>query len=412
MSAHENHGEPEIRVLGTEQELRQAMALFRTAMVGLPPGPDYPEGRMGDYLEEGRTLGAFLDGALVGTVDATSGFLVLPGGARVPHAGVTHIGVLPTHTRRGVVTSLVRHQLRAAQDRGDVVASLRASEATIYGRFGYGIASMSTTLEVDTHRAVLHPNVTEGGPVRFAQDSEVWDLLERIYSEHATDRPGRIERTSYWWASQRFRFSAVSGPVYVAVHGNAGAEDGFVRYRPENTGEWFGGRERTIVVSDFFAPTAESHAGLVRFLLSLDLVDRIVFDGVPADDPLPWMLTDHRGARVASVSDETWLRILDVRRALEARSFVGAGRVRIAVTDPVFAENTAVFEISADGVSTSSDPAHLELGIAELGSLMLGGVGCHALAGAGRITVHDGAALPVADALFTWPVAPFAGTMF
>ncbi|NLU62150.1 GNAT family N-acetyltransferase [Rhodococcus sp. HNM0563] len=406
------HRDAEIRALESEEELRQAMALFRTAMVGLPSGPDYPEGRMGDYLEKGRTFGAFIDGALVGTVDATSGSLVLPGGERVSHAGVTHIGVLPTHTRRGVVTSLVHRQLRDAHERGDVVASLRASEATIYGRFGYGIASMSTTLEVERRRAVLHQGVPGGGPVRFAEFPDSWDLLERIYSEHATDRPGRIERTSFWWASQRFRASSGNGPAYVAVHGSPGAEDGFVRYRPENTGAWFGGRDRTIVVSDFFAPTAESHAGLVRFLLNLDLVDRIVFDGVPADDPLPWMLTDHRGAQVRSVSDETWLRILDVRRALEARSFVGVGTVRIAVTDPVFAENTAVFEISADGVSTANEPAHLELGIAELGSLLLGGVSCHALAGAGRITVHDPVALPVAEALFTWPVVPFAGTMF
>lgn len=406
------HPEVAIRVLESEEELRQAMALFRTAMVGLPVSPDYPEGRMGDYLEKGRTFGAFIDGALVGTVDATSGFLVLPGGERVPHAGVTHIGVLPTHTRRGVVTSLVRLQLQDARDRGEVVASLRASEATIYGRFGYGIASTSTTLDVDVRRATLRAGVPEGGPVRFVDYPDAWDLLERIYSEHVAHRPGRIERTSFWWASQRFRFSAVNGPVYVAVHGSAGGEDGFVRYRPENTGAWFGGRDRTIVVSDFFAPTAEAHAGLVRFLLSLDLVDRIVFDAVPADDPLPWMLTNHRDAVVRSVSDETWLRILDVSRALEARSFVGAGSVRIAVTDPVFAENTGVFEISADGVSTSSGPAQLELDVAELGSLLLGGVGCHQLAAAGRIEVHDRAALHVAEALFTWPLAPFAGTMF
>ncbi|MGN5239153.1 GNAT family N-acetyltransferase [Rhodococcus sp. SJ-3] len=406
------HRDAEIRALESDEELRHAMALFRTAMVGLPSGPDYPEGRMGDYLEVGRTFGAFIDGALVGTVDATSGSLVLPGGERVPHAGVTHIGVLPTHTRRGVVTSLVRRQLRDAHDRGDVVASLRASEATIYGRFGYGIASTSTTLEVESCRGVLHPGVPAGGPVRFAELPDSWDLLERIYSEHATDRPGRIERTSFWWASQRFRSLSGNGPTYVAVHGSPGAEDGFIRYRPENTGAWFGGRDRTIVVSDFFAPTAESHAGLVRFLLSLDLVDRIVFDAVPADDPLPWMLTDHRGAHVRSVSDETWLRILDVSRALGARSFAGAGNVRIAVTDPVFAENNGVFEISADGVATSDGHAQLEVGVAELGSLLLGGVGCHELAAAGRIRVHDRESLRVAAALFAWPLAPFAGTMF
>ncbi|MEE2033703.1 GNAT family N-acetyltransferase, partial [Rhodococcus chondri] len=140
--------EPEIRVLDSEGELREAMDLFLTAMVGLPPGPTFPAGRVGDYLEAGRTLGAFIEGALVGTVDATSGSIVLPGGGRTRHTAVTHIGVLPTHTRRGVVSALVRRQLRDARSRGDVIATLRASEATIYERFGYGIASTATSLEV------------------------------------------------------------------------------------------------------------------------------------------------------------------------------------------------------------------------------------------------------------------------
>lgn len=405
-------GEPEIRILESEDDLRAALALFRTAMVGLPAGPPIPDGRIGDHLEPGRTHGAFVDGTLVGTVDATSGTLVLPGGRRVPHAGVTHVGVLPTHTRRGIVTALMRRQLRDARDRGDVVASLRASEATIYGRFGYGIASSTVRIEVDVRRAALRRTVPTGGPVRLGSFPDTWELLERTYSRNLPDRPGGIERTPLWWAPQRLRQAASTTPSYVAVHGEQGAEDGFVRYRPVGTDEWFTSRERTVVVDDFFAPTAEAHAALVRFLLGLDLVDRIVFATMPVDDPLPWLLTDHRAARIGAMSDETWLRILDVPATLAARRYGGAGAVRIGVTDPLFDDNTGVYVIEPSGVERVGGPADLELDVADLGSLLLGGVDVRTLVAAGRVRVNDPAAVATAHALFAWPQAPFAGTMF
>jgi len=403
---------PEIRVLASEAELRRALVLFRTAMVGLPPGPSYPDGRIGEYLEPGRTYGAFVDGGLVGTVDATTGDLVVPGGRRVQHAAVTHVGVLPTHTRRGIVTALLRRQLRDGRERGDVVATLRASEATIYERYGYGLASATERIEVDVRRAALRPTVPEAGPVRFCSYPQAWDLLERIYSRNLPDRPGGIERTPRWWAAQRLR-PVSAGPSYVVVHGAEGAEDGFVRYRPVDTAQWFTSRDRTVVVDDFFAPTPEAHASLVRFLLGLDLVDRIVFATMPVDDPLPWMLTDQRAATVGPRSDETWLRILDVPAALAARSYRGGGAtVRIAVSDPLFDDNTGVFEIGPSGAVRVDGPPDLGLGVAELGSLLLGGVDIGNLIAVGRVRVRTAEAASVAHDLFAWPRAPFAGTMF
>src|SRR5690606_26401340 len=139
MSAQSADGsafEFDIRVLTDERDLIAALEVFRTAMVGLPWSAPIPPEIAGKFFEVGRTLGAFADGELVGTVDSTRGSLTLPGGRTVAHAAVTHIGVLPTHTRRGIGSHLVRHQLTDARDAGEVVATLRASEATIYGRFG------------------------------------------------------------------------------------------------------------------------------------------------------------------------------------------------------------------------------------------------------------------------------------
>ncbi|SUE17211.1 acetyltransferase [Rhodococcus gordoniae] len=404
--------EPEIRVLESEAELREASALFRTAMVGLPSWPEVPDGTVSRYLEAGRTWGAFLDGMLVGTVDATSGNLTLPGGARVPHAAVTHIGVLPTHTRRGVISGLVHRQLSDARDRGEILATLRASEATIYGRFGYGVASTSVSVDVDVRGAALRPDVPEAGAVRLLTYPDAWDVLAQIHSRHLPPRPGMIDRSEYWWNSRRWRADSLTDPMYVAVHGEPGQEDGFVRYHPVDTQAWFTSRNRTVVVDDFFAPSPEAYAGLLRFLLGLDLVDTLRFMALPQDDPMPLVLGDARAVQFRSVSDETWLRILDLDRALSARSYRGSGSVTVEVSDPVLTDNAGVVEISAGGAVRTTGPADLAVDIADLGALLLGRPGWSRMAAAGRVRVRRPEAVDTADLLFSWPNAPFAGTSF
>src|ERR1700758_5887471 len=164
----------EIRVLDAEDDLIAAATLFRTAMVGFPPLPHLAPGQIATLLEPGRTVGAFVDGQLVGTADAVTSGLTLPGGAIVDHAAVSHIGVLPSFTRRGIATELMRHQLRDISARGEVVATLRASEATIYERYGYGVASWAQTVEVQTARATLRPGIGVGGRVRLLDAGDAW----------------------------------------------------------------------------------------------------------------------------------------------------------------------------------------------------------------------------------------------
>jgi predicted acetyltransferase len=278
----------DIRVLDSEDDLIAAANVFRAAMVGFPPLSNLAPGQITELLEPGRTVGAFAGGQLVGTADAVTSDLTLPGGAIVGHAAVTHIGVLPSFTRKGIATELMRHQLCDIAARGEVVATLRASEATIYERFGYGVASSSQTVEVQTGRAALRPGVATGGPVRLLDLGEAWDVLPRIYTAHRPRRPGTIDRPEVWWRSARMRSESSPGPSYVAVHGEPGSETGFARYRPVDTEAWFVSDHRTIAVEDFFAPTPDAYLGLLRFLLGLDLIDRVVFWMMPLDDPLPW----------------------------------------------------------------------------------------------------------------------------
>ncbi|MBW0019463.1 MAG: GNAT family N-acetyltransferase [Mycobacterium sp.] len=402
----------EIRVLDTNDDLVAAANVFRTAMVGFPPLSNLPPGGITTLLEPGRTVGAFVDGQLVGTADAQTSSLTLPGGAVVRHAAVTHIGVLPSFTRKGIANGLVRHQLADFAARGEVAATLRASEATIYGRYGYGVASSSQSVEVTTARAAMRPDVGAGGPVRLLDAAEAWDVLPRICSAHRPSRPGTIDRPAAWWRGLRMRTESSLGASYVAVHGEPGSETGFARYHPVGTEQWFISDQRTIVVEDFFAPTAQAHVGLLRFLFGLDLVDRVMFWMLPLDDPLPWLLLDQRAARVTGIHDETWLRVVDVGAALSVRGYAGEGSIIVTVDDPVLQSNSGSFVITADGAEPTDRPAQLHVGIEGLGAVLLGGASWRSLAAAGLARADNSATLVAADRLFAVPEAPHAGFYF
>lgn len=402
----------ELRVLASEDDLLAAANVFRTAMVGFPPLSGLQPGQITTLLEPGRTVGAFVDGQLVGTADAVTSRLTLPGPAIVGHAAVTHIGVLPSFTRRGIATELIGHQLRDIAERGEVVATLRASEATIYGRYGYGVASSSQTVEVHTARAALRADVGTGGPVRLLDTTTAWEALPRIYAANRPARPGTIDRPRVWWQGLRLRTESGPGPVYVAVHGEPGSESGFVRYRPIDTERWFVSDQRTIAVEDLFAPTTESYLGLLRFLLGLDLVDKVVFWMLPVDDPLPWLIADRRAVRVTAVHDETWLRIIDAAAALSARGYCGDGTVTIAVNDPLLPSNSACFTIAGSGAEMTDLRPELEVDVEGLAAVLLGGATWRDLALAGLARTRDPAALVVADRLFAVPEAPYAGFYF
>ena len=191
-----------------------------------------------------------------------------------------------------------------------------------------------------------------------------------------------------------------------------GIQSGFTRYRPIDTQTWFISGQRTIVVEDFFAPSTDAYLGLLRFLLGLDLVDRVLFWMLPVDDPLPGLLLDRRAAKVTAVYDETWLRVVDVHKALAARRYAGDGSVTIAVNDSLLHNNSASFAIASDGAEPTNRRAQLHIGVAGLATVLLGGATWRSLAIAGLVHADDPAALVVADRLFAVHDAPYAGFFF
>jgi len=401
-----------VRPLKGEADLRQAARTFRTAMVGLPPLGPIDDAQFGKLFEPDRTWGAFDGDTIVGTTESYSGRIAVPGGAWLPQAAVTHVGVLPTHTRRGVATALCKAQLYAARQQGEAAATLRASDARIYGNFGYAIANTSVSFEVDKQRARLRAAPTSTNRARLIDIDDAWAIQARIYAAQPDPRAGVITRSSYWWDFQALRQTNSGAPAYVAVHGEEGSETGFVRYHPIGLDSWFTSPERTIVVDDLVAYSPEAYVALVAHLLAVDLPHRIVFWSRPADDLLPWLFEDFRAVRVTAVRDETWLRLLDVEKALSTRSYAGRNSVVLEVLDPILPENATRLRLSPEGVERTNSSATVTADVAAVSAAYLGGVKWWQLAQTGRLATFDNASVDSLDGLFAASALPHSGTMF
>ncbi|TNC25453.1 GNAT family N-acetyltransferase [Amycolatopsis alkalitolerans] len=365
--------------------------------------------RLASAFPADRKFGAFDGDAVIGAASSFGTELAVPGGKAVPAAAVDGVGVRPDRTRRGVATALMHAQLRDCADRGEVVAYLRASEATIYGRFGYGVSARWKSLRIDTSHARFRDDAPAGGTVRLLEPDEAHELLPALYDRIGLHRPGMIARTERWWSWGHPR---MIDEHVTAVHSGPDGDDGFVLYKPHD--------RRTLdrpeagvalLAADLHAANLGALVGLWRFLLGVDLVGQVVAYR-PLDEPIGLLLTDPRACEVTRLEDNTWLRVLDVPAALAARAYGQAAPVVIEFVDPLLAANSGRYRISPDGAERTGAPAGLRLGPEAFGMLYLGDRAPSLLAALGRVEVLNPAALPAADRLFETPLTPHCGTRF
>ncbi len=264
----------EVHSLADLEGKRKAFAKFRQSMLGIGDiGRASPETEAA-YLESGSPIGGFVDGELQGVVNGFESSIALPGGNWVSHLAVTHVGVSPTHARRGIARRLLTEQLRQARAEGFVVAGLRASDARIYGRYGYGIASWSVRQEVDlANGGRLSPEFRDD--VRQADALEDFELFKRIASTAPSPRAATLLRWNGWWEIQKFRTKQETALHHAFVIGSEGAERGYVRFHVQPSENWFTSVQRTVIVDDFVAHDDAAWRGLIGHLLSQDIVHKV-----------------------------------------------------------------------------------------------------------------------------------------
>ena len=404
----------------TEEELPE---YFRTISVGFantqPVQDEAAQEAEAALWELDRTHAAFDDGRIVGGTSAYSFQMALPGGTTAPTAGVTGVAVLPTHRRQGILTRLMRSQLDEVVERGDVFAALNASEAQIYGRFGYGPADRALAFELATERSAFSRPPEVGGRVRLVPLEEALELIPPVYEAHRPSRPGELDRSPGWWAIVLGRVEGWKGggPQFFAVHeDDDGAPDGYARYATDVRWAHGGLSEGTLTVRELVGTTPEVEAALWRYCCDVDLVTRLVGVSRPLDDHLPWRLADQRQLRVTSVADRLWVRLVDVAAGLAARRYGVDDELTIEVTDPFRPENDGCYRLDGgpEGASCerTGDPPALRLDAAALGALVLGGPRFSTLARARRVEEVATGALTRADRMFASARSPLCTTTF
>ena len=369
--------------------------------------------------EPGRSMAAFDEDRIVGTASMLSLQMTVPGGAQVATAGLTTVGVQPTHRRRGILRALMRRQLDDSHERGDPFTALWASEPAIYQRYGYGMATRQASFRVPrTHTAFARP-APDQGRVRLIGLDEAPAEMGPVYDRALAGTPGMLTRTGEWWIA-RFRHLDAEhhregfGPMFYALHEGPDGPDAYAAYRVKMHEE-DGIDAGQVQVVEAVTTTPESVAGIWSFVFGIDLVETIETWNRPPDDPLFLQLLDPRRLRLSTV-DGLWARVLDVPAALSARSYPTEGRVVLEVRDEFcpWNEGRYLLEGGPDGAecrSTDGEP-DVALTANELGAAYLGGTRLRDLARAGRVEELTAGALDLADRMFAGDREPWCPHQF
>lgn len=377
-------------------------------------------------IEWDRTCGAYVsDGdhgeALAGIYSVFSLSLPVPGGD-LPCAGLTWVGVHPQYRRRGVLTAMIDDHLAKARERGEPVSALHASEATIYGRFGYGVAGRHLGMTI-TRGAALR-DVPGSADVRIrierADVDRHVDVVGDCYEATRRERPGMVSRDAVGLRrgvlmdQAQHRGGAEPLRIIVAESADGGPARGYALFSRKR--HWTGPVPDGVVrVREFVARDPAAAHALWSRILDLDLMTRVELDERPTDDPLLFLLEDARSAQ-PTLTDGIWVRLVDLPAALGGRSYAGDVDVVLDVSDVRCPWNAGRWRLTGGPGGATCEPSHdgpdLTLDVRELSAAYLGSNSLTAMASAGLVQARDPQVLGRAAAAFGWPVSAYCGWGF
>jgi predicted acetyltransferase len=362
--------------------------------------------------EPERYFAAFDGPDIVGTAGAFTMPITIPGGTTT--AGYpTLVGVLPTHRRRGIAAELMRRQLDDARDRGELLSVLYASEGGIYGRFGYGLGTIGLAISIETSRSAFVRGYARSGEIRLVERDRAIKEMLAVHEATRAEIPGMVhlDERRLTYALGHEHGAEKELPTIFALHEGDAGVDGFVVYKVKH--DWPDDYPKsTLTVRDLAAANAAAYADLWRYVLDLDLVAHVEASNRPSDEPLFHLIQEPRRLR-ARMSDNLWVRLVDVPGALAARRYAESGGVVFEIADRFCPWNEGRYALEArdDGeasVERTSDAADIACSEDEVGAAYLGGPTFRELARAGRAQELTGGALANADAMFGWDPAPWS----
>jgi predicted acetyltransferase len=400
----------EIRACSSTEELRGALNAI-SHYFGEDTDLEGAE-RFSKRIEVERMHAAFEGDRIVAGAGAYSYRMSVPGGASIPTAGITVVGVLPTHRRRGILTSLMKEQLEDCRTRGDLAAYLWASEGTIYGRFGYGLASRMGAISLAKDRARFALPFEPRGTVRLVDLEEAARAFPPLHEAVFAQRPGMFLRSKEWWESRTLFDDPArrqGGQKNLALLEVDGKPAGYAIYRVKQ--DWVSGSSKGVVtIVEAVAPTAEAARELWRWLLDFDWTSEFSADLLPIDHELFLLLAEPRRMQF-KINDGVWVRLIDVGGALSARTY-SSGEIVLDVTDTMLPENAGRWRVTSSGAERTEDAADLRLDVTGIGTVYLGGFTFSELVRGSRAEELTEGAAERADALFRTSAAPWCPEIF
>ena len=372
-----------------------------------------------NVFESDRMMAAFDDDLMVGTAGSFSFTMTVPGG-ELPTAGLTVVGVLPTHRRRGIASALMRSHIDDARAHAEPLSILWASEASIYQRFGYGPAIDQINVRVDRGEGVFLDRTPPVGRIRLLDDDEALKVLPDIYERVRPRINGLLARDARWWQYHRLMDPKEdrdgASKLFKVVWEDEGRADAYALYRIKEKWDYNSGLPQgSLRVLESAATSAIATKELWRYLFSVDLIDQVTGYFMPVDHPLTRMILEIRRLH-ARMNDAVWLRIVDIKEALTGRSYADEGSVVLDVIDNFCEWNSGRWKLTARSSGHSLDEvsgeADLVLDIRDLGAVYLGGNTFAQLARAGRVEETAPGGIACADALFHTDHKPWCPEIF
>lgn len=355
-------------------------------------------------LPRDRRFAAEVDGSDPGSYAGVYGVypmtLAVPGGAadarQVPCAGLTWVGVHPDHRRRGVLSTMMRHHLEQVHtEDGTSVSALHASEPAIYGRYGYGLASVGLEVTLSRGTSLTAPHLEEAAARTSTRMGSVSDrgVPGRMRACHlATAEVGAVVGAPDYYeriCQQHPEQLREKEPWRVLFAQRDGADVGFAMFR--RTHKWERARSAGEVSVWSLVGDPAARLALLRRLVDLDLMASVSLPPVGADDPLLHWAGGPRATSDVATYDRLWVRLVDLPEALSDRQWSAACDLVVAVEDRTapWNEGSWRFQVDADGQATverTSSPPDLHLPIEALGSAYLGGGNLVAMHRAGLVS--------------------------
>ncbi len=369
---------------------------------------------IGSVWDAGRHFGFKVADRWIATAGSFARTMTVPGGS-VPVSAFTAVTVAAPYRRRGLLTQMMQHELDTAYaDRGEPISILWASEAPIYGRFGYAPAVTRTRLLAATPAMQFLPQVDFGdGSVDEVGQEAFTAAAKGIRARLLAEEPGALSRDDKWWTWTLFDPPAwrkgATQYKWILHYDHAGTPDGFAYFRVRGKND-VTGPESEVQVHEVEAMTPRAYASLWRYLMQIDLTRSFKMRNARPDEPLRHLLSNPRALRT-EISDGIYVRIVDVTAALEARKYSSEVDVVLEITDERVSSNNGRFRLKGgpEGARVTKarrDP-DLSLSILEIGAIYLGGVPLGDLHRAGRMTEHKMGAVSAVSPAFGWPRAPW-----